>query len=93
MEAFFRLLPTSPTIIRMEIKMHLPYEDVFQFLQKKGYEIKPWLHQFEDETFPGGKTYHEIWTFTATKGNEPQTERSLFLTVFETEFKNILKDI
>ena len=79
--------------ITMEIKLNLPHESIFAFLQKKGYEIKPWLYRFCDETFPGGKTNHEKWTFTATKQDESQSEETLFLTVFEKEIKEILQEI
>lgn len=87
------LIPISKNIIRMEIKLHLPHESIFAFLQKRGYEIKPYLYCFYDETFPGGKTYHEKMTFTATKENDHQSEKSLFLTVFEKEIKSFLNDI
>ena len=79
--------------ITMEIKLTLPHETIFAFLQKKGYEIKPWLYRFCDETFPGGKTNHEKWTFTATKPDESQSEESLFLNVFEKEIKEFLNEI
>ena len=79
--------------ITMEIKLTLPHETIFAFLQKKGYEIKPWLYRFCDETFPGGKTYHEKWTFTATKPDENQSEENLFLNVFEKEMKEFLNEI
>ena len=79
--------------ITMEIKLTLPHETIFAFLQKKGYEIKPWLYCYQDESFPAGKTYHESWTFTATKPDESQSEENLFLNVFEKEIKEFLKDI
>ena len=87
------ILPTSPNIIKMEIKMHLSHDDIFAFLHTKGYEVKPWLYCFTDEIFPEGKTYHEIWTFTATKSDQIQSENNLFLRVFETEIKNLLKEV
>ena len=77
--------------ITMEIKLTLPHESIFAFLQKKGYEIKPWLYCYEDESFPAGKTHHEKWTFTATKPDESQSEETLFLTVFEKEIKEMLE--
>lgn len=79
--------------ITMEIKLNLPHESIFAFLQKKGYEIKPWLYCFYDETFPNGISYYESWTFTATKPDESQSEETLFLTVFEKEIKEILNKI
>ncbi len=71
--------------ITMEIKLTLPHETIFAFLQKKGYEIKPWLYCYEDDSFPAGKTNHEKWTFTATKEGEKQSEENLFLNVFEKD--------
>ena len=78
--------------ITMEIKLTLPHETIFAFLQKKGYEIKPWLYCYEDESFPAGKTYHEKLTFTATKPDESQSEETLFLNVFEKEMKEFLNE-
>ena len=79
--------------ITMEIKLTLPHESIFAFLQTKGYEIKPWLYCYEDESFPAGKTYHEKVTFTATKYGQNQSEETLFLNVFEKEIKEFLKEI
>ena len=79
--------------ITMEIKLTLPHETIFAFLQKKGYEIKPWLYCYEDESFPAGKTYNESWTFTATKDGQNQSEENLFLNVFEKEIKHFLNEI
>ena len=78
-------------LVIMEIKIRYPHESIFAFLQKKGYEIKPWLYCYEDESFPAGKTYHESWTFTATKPDENQSEENLFLNVFEKEIKHFFK--
>jgi len=78
--------------ITMEIKLTLPYESIFAFLQKKGYEIKPWLYCYEDDSFPAGKTHHEKLTFTATKPDESQSEENLFLNVFEKEIKHFLNE-
>ncbi len=79
--------------IIMEIKLTLPHESIFAFLQKKGYEIKPWLYCYEDESFPNGTSYHESWTFTATKPDENQSEETLFNSVFEKEIKEFLNEI
>jgi hypothetical protein len=75
----------------MEIKLTLPHESIFAFLQKKGYEIKPWLYRFRDTSFPEGESVIEKWTFTATKPDESQSEETLFLTVFEKEIKEIMQ--
>ena len=87
-----RIKPQLETI-EMEIKLTLPHETIFAFLQKKGYEIKPWLYCYEDESFPAGKTHHERLTFTATKDGQNQSEETLFLNVFEKEMKEVLKEI
>lgn len=79
-------------IIGLYIKYHLPFDVVFTFLQNRGYTVKQWLWKYTDETFPGGISYHESWTFTATKENEPQSEKNLFLSVFEKELKELLKE-
>lgn len=80
-------------LVIMEIKIRYPHESIFAFLQKKGYEIKPWLYCYEDDSFPAGKTYNESWTFTATKDGQNQSEETLFLNVFEKEIKEFLKEI
>ena len=79
-------------LVIMEIKIRYPHESIFVFLQKKGYEIKPWLYCYEDESFPNGTSYHESWTFTATKPDEKQSEENLFLNVFEKEIKHFLNE-
>ena len=79
--------------ITMEIKLNLTLESIFAFLQKKGYEIKPWLYCYEDDSFPAGKTHHEKLTFTATKDGQNQSEENLFLNVFEKEIKEFLNEI
>ena len=86
-----RIKPQLETI-EMEIKLTLPHESIFAFLQKKGYEIKPWLYCYENESFPAGKTHHERLTFTATKDGQNQSEETLFNTVFENEVKGMMKD-
>lgn len=78
---------------KMKIEMHLPQSEIFNYLQKKGYEINSWLWRYEDETFPGGITHHEQWTFTATKLGEKQCEENIFTSVFEREMKSFLNEI
>lgn len=88
-----RVIPKGNNIYHMKIEMHLPQEQIFAFLQSKGYEIIAYLWKYFDETFPNGKSYHEVWTFTATKPNEAQSEETLYLNVFETELKESLKEL
>ena len=89
-----RLTPKPPDIIKMEIQMHIPQLDVINFLQKKGYEVKAYTLVFpatEEMLLSEPRT--EIHTFTATKPNENQSEKNLFLNVFEKEIKEFLNDI
>lgn len=79
-------------IVKMDIKMTIPQMEVFNFLHLRGYEVKAWLWKYKDESFPGGKTCHEKWTFTATRKCEEQSEDNLYLTVFEAEIKKALKE-
>lgn len=78
-------------IIKMKIEMNFPQSEIFEFLQKKGYEINSFLWRYEDETFPGGWSSHETWTFTATKPGEIQEEKNIYTNVFKSEITNILK--
>ncbi len=87
-----RIKPQLETI-EMEIKLTLPHETIFAFLQKKGYEIKPWLYRFRDTSFPEGESVIDKWTFTATKEDQNQSEENLFLNVFENEIKHFLNEI
>ena len=80
--------------ITMEIKLTLPHESIFAFLQKKGYEVKAFtlvLPATEEMLLSEPRT--EIHTFTATKPDENQSEENLFLNVFEKEIKNFLNEI
>lgn len=70
--------------------MMIPQTEIFEFLQKKGYEIKSWLWEFTDETFPGGVTSLESWTFTACKASEIQCEENIYTRVFDKEVKLLL---
>ena len=72
--------------------MTIPQGDILVFLQQRGYEIKPWLWSYQDETFPNGTTRHESWTFTATKPWERQCENTHYMTVFEEEINGVIKN-
>ncbi|MCT4182407.1 hypothetical protein [Elizabethkingia anophelis] len=79
-------------IIRMEIKLHIPQSDIISFLQAEGYEIKAFIQKLpatEEMLVNEPKT--EVYTFTATKQDEKQSENTLYLKVFETEVKKLLK--
>ncbi|OBW40826.1 hypothetical protein AB670_02777 [Chryseobacterium sp. MOF25P] len=77
----------------MKIEINFTQSEIFEFLQKKGYEIKSWLWEFTDETFPNGIASHESWTFTACKTGENQSEENIFIKVFDKEIQQILKQI
>ena len=81
-------------IIKMEIKMHLPQIDVINFLQKKGYEVKAFSFIVPaTEEFLINEPAFQVNTFTATKNGEKQNSDTLYLNVFETELKQLLKEI
>jgi ketol-acid reductoisomerase len=77
----------------MKIEINFTQSQIFEFLQKQGYEVKSWLWQFTDETFPGGITSHESWTFTACKTGEIQSEERIYTKVLNKEIKQILEQI
>ncbi|HFK5562078.1 TPA: hypothetical protein ACGZ9C_001725 [Elizabethkingia anophelis] len=86
-----KLTPVND-IIRMEIKLHIPQSDIISFLQMEGYEIKAFIQKLpatEEMLVNEPKT--EVYTFTATKQDETQNENTLYLRVFETEVKKLLK--
>ncbi|MCU7543514.1 hypothetical protein, partial [Riemerella anatipestifer] len=82
-----------PDLIKMEITTHIPQMDIIQFLQKRGYEIKPYVYREPAEKgFLIDEPPFEWHTFTATKEGEEQSKDNLFLNVFEKEVKNLLKE-
>ena len=83
----------NENVLKMKIEMTIPQSQIFEFLQKKGYEIKSWLWQFTDETFPNGTSNHETWTFTATKKWEKQCENTIYYTVFQKEVQKFIQQI
>ncbi|MRN01655.1 hypothetical protein D1Z97_10875 [Riemerella anatipestifer] len=87
-----RLTPKTPDLIKMEITTHIPQMDIIQFLQRRGYEIKPYVYREPAENgFLIDEPPFEWHTFTATKG-EDQSKDNLFLNVFEKELKIVLKE-
>ncbi|MDY3352316.1 hypothetical protein PG357_10025 [Riemerella anatipestifer] len=88
-----RLTPKNPDLIKMEITTHIPQMDIIQFLQRRGYEIKPYVYREPAEKgFLIDEPPFEWHTFTATKEGEEQGKDNLFLNVFEKEVKNLLKE-
>lgn len=79
-------------IIKMEIKLHIPQTEIFEFLQKRGYEVKAFsIDHPECDGFLIYEPASTEMTFTATKGNEEQCRENLYLTVFHKEMKETLK--
>ncbi|RKE90030.1 hypothetical protein [Epilithonimonas arachidiradicis] len=73
--------------------MHIPQTEIFEFLQKKGYEIKGFaiINPAVEEFLLSEPAF--IWhTFTATKESEVQSRDNQYLKVFESEIKALLKD-
>lgn len=88
------LTEKPPDLVYMEVKMHLPQTEIFEFLQKKGYEIKAFpIHCPAQEEFLLNEPATVWHTFTATKPGENPTPEKQYLKVFETEVKTLLKDI
>ena len=88
------LTEIKPDIIKMEIKIHLPQDEVINFLQKKGYEVIAYKHIIPaSEEFLVSEPKTEIYTFTATKTGEKQSDDVLYLNVFEKELKQHLKEL
>ncbi|BBQ07953.1 hypothetical protein [Elizabethkingia anophelis] len=86
------LTQIPPDLIKMEIKMHLPQTDVISYLHRKGYEVKAFAYILEaEESMLLNEPKMEVYSFTATKGNEEQSKENHYLKVFETEIKQDLK--
>lgn len=88
-----RISEELENLIKMKIEINFTQSEIFEFLQKKGYEIKAWLWQFTDETFPNGISLHESWTFTACKAGEIQSEETIYTKVLDREIQRILKQM
>jgi len=88
------LTEQKPDLIKMEIKMHIPQMDVINFLQKKGYEVRAFsIVVPASEEFLTSEPAFLFNTFTATKDDELQTEKTLYLKVFEKEIIKKLNEI
>lgn len=83
---------TEPLIdITMKIEMDLSQTQILEFLTRKGYEIKAYrLFHPANKDFLVDEPQMVQHTFTATKENEAQSEQTLYLKVFEKEFKKQL---
>ncbi|BBQ07556.1 hypothetical protein [Elizabethkingia anophelis] len=86
--------PAGNNTIRLEIKMHIPTEDMINFLYSKGYEITRyvWISPAKDEMLLSEpRTEHH--TFTATRDGAEPTKDDDYIKVFEKEIKEFLKGL
>ena len=66
--------------------------DVINFLQAKGYEIKTFSYILPaNEELLISEPEQEVYTFTATKGNEIPSFHNVYLNIFEKEIKKLLE--
>lgn len=84
-----RIQEENPDLLSIYYKTTMDQQTAFNFLQSKGYRVKEWLWKFQDTTFPNGTTNHEVWTFTATKNDEKQSEETLYKRILENELKKL----
>ena len=86
-----RIYETPPDLIKMEISLHIPQTEIFEILQKKGYEIKAFPIHYEGTSEMLIDEPPLTWnTFTATKKGEEQNRENQFLIVLEREIKESL---
>lgn len=85
---------TSEDLVKLQIKQHLPKEDVIAFLIKKGYTVKPFTVEVPPtEEFLISEPGFTYDTFTAMKTDAKPGYFDLYLKVFENEIKAFLNDI
>lgn len=87
-----RITEERDDLITLKANINMSQKEVIEFLNQRGYDVKSWLWKYEDETFTGGVTQNEFWTFTATKDGEEQSEDNLYLKVFEAEARELLRE-
>jgi len=82
---------TSDDLVNLEIKLHLPKEDIIAFLIKKGYTVKPFTVVVPPtEEFLISEPAFTYTTFTAMKTYEKPGYQDFYLKVFENEIKGFL---
>ncbi len=87
-----QLTEKPPDLIQMEIKLHIPQTEIFEFLKNRGYEIKGFpIHYPAVEEMLVSEPAHTWHTFTATKGDEEQNTDNQFLEVYKREITESLK--
>lgn len=80
-------------IPKIEISLEIPVSNILIFLNNRGYEVKSWVWEYEDETFPNGCTTEKSLTFTATKRNQKQSEDNIYSVIFQNEILKLLKSL
>ncbi len=85
-----RLISTSKNIYTMTVQLNVSPTTMWHWLQQRGYIIKPFLHIYTDETFPGGTEEVRKHTWTATKPGQEQTSDRLYTKVFRQEMQQDL---
>ncbi|MCW0509495.1 hypothetical protein [Riemerella anatipestifer] len=84
---------TEPWFVEIGISINVPQTKIIDFLEKRGYEIKPYIYREPPQKgFLIDEPPFEWHTFTATKEGEAQSKDNLFLNVFEKEVKLLLKE-
>ncbi|WP_312078390.1 hypothetical protein [Chryseobacterium sp.] len=82
---------TSDDLVNLEIKLHLPKEDIIAFLIKKSYKVKPFTVEVPpNEEFLMSEPGFTYDTFTAMKSDKKPEYYDLYLKVFEKEIKEFL---
>ncbi|MEG0760793.1 hypothetical protein [Chryseobacterium sp.] len=82
---------TSGDMIKLEIKLHLPKDDVIAFLQKKGYTVKPLTVEVPPtEEFLISEPGFTYTTLSAMFSAGKPSYKDLYLNVFEKEIKTFL---
>ncbi|MFX1793021.1 hypothetical protein [Riemerella anatipestifer] len=84
---------TDPWFVEIGISINVPQTKIIDFLEKRGYEIKPYIYRepAEQGFLIDGPPFEEQ-TLTATKKGEKQSKDNLYLKIFEKEFKKHLKE-
>ena len=80
-------------IITMHARAEMSQGHIIKFLQSQGYEVKGYyLNLPAQEGLLVSEPAVSRWTFTATKGNEKQSNDNIYTNVFEREIKRFFKE-
>lgn len=82
------------SIIRMCARAEMSQRQIIKFLQRQGYEVKGYhLNLPAQESLLVSEPAISRWTFTATKGNEKQSNENIYTDVFEREIKRFFQRV